>query len=96
MRSDGVTAIKNDRSVLLCGYGIRLKRKTLHALFALDIPLFSDVVPNPLQADLLDGTFLCFYFTDRNGRVSKKSVPRGMEKEILSLIVPYARRLKGK
>lgn len=74
---------------------IRLKRKTTQSLMNLDITSFSDVAPSEMELEILDGTFLRFSVTDRNGNTTKKALSSEKEKEILELITPYAKRLKG-
>ncbi len=74
---------------------IKLKEKTISALFSLDMMSFPDEIPYEGEEEILDGTFLSFSVTDQNGNVSKKSIPREAAKEILTLITPYANQLKG-
>ena len=73
---------------------IRLKPKTVSALLNLDIMSFPDAASYEGEEEILDGTFLSFSVTDQNGNVLKKSLSEEMGQEILSLITPYANKLK--
>ena len=74
---------------------IRLDQKTVSTLMNLDMLSFPDEIPCESEESILDGTFLSFSVTDRNGNVFKKTLSSEQETEILALIMPYEAELKG-
>lgn len=68
---------------------IRLEQKTVNALLNLNMLSFPDEIPYESEESILDGTFLSFSVTDRNGNVFKKILSSEQETEILALIRPY-------
>ena len=68
---------------------IKLKDKTVSQLYNMNFLALSEEEPNPLEGEILDGSFSSFQVIDENGTEYKKALPYAMENELKQLLLPY-------